>query len=201
MGAEWIRSSNVRSDQFCLLEERRQALDQKRQALLDELATLSEQQLTAKPTPDQWSLLQVAQHLMLGERHVLQKLPEFSELTARNRSPRDRILSWVVLAVFRLGIRVKVPSSAMEPDGNTTLEEVREEWGNCQAWLKEFVATLDAESADLAVFRHPVAGPLTISQVLTSTDVHFDSHRQKIEARLRQFRNANAFKIDRESSV
>jgi hypothetical protein len=175
------------------LEERRQAFDEKRQALLNELATLSEEQLTEKPGPDQWSLLQVAQHLMLGEREVLQQLPEFSQLTARNRSLRDRMLSWVVLAVFRLGIRVKVPSSAMEPDGNTTLKDVREAWDNCQAWLKDFVATLDDDSAGLAVFRHPVAGPLTVSQVLTSANVHFDSHRQKIEARLRQFRNTKAF--------
>jgi len=171
------------NNEFRELEKRRQSFDQKRNAFLDRLETLSQEQLSQKPGPDRWSLLQVAQHLMLGEFEVLQQLPERSALVEQNRSIRDSIMSFVVLTILRCGIRVKVPSPAMEPNGDTTLKDIRNQWDNSQAWLKEFVTSLDNQTLDRPVFSHPVSGPLTISQVVTLADVHFDSHMKKIEDR------------------
>ena len=78
------------------IQEKRSLLDQKRGAFLDELEKLSAEDLTSKPSPDRWSLLQVAQHLVLGERDVLQQLPDLTELAKRKRGMKDRLMSGMV---------------------------------------------------------------------------------------------------------
>lgn len=152
---------------------------------MDELSKCSQEQLTDKPSRGGWSLLDVVEHLMLGEHVVLKGLPKPSQLREEKPSFRDRINSWLVLGILRAGIRVKVPSSSMEPNGRTTLQEVRNKWDKSQAWLKAYISDLDHKKAHATVFSHPVSGPLTISQLLTLSEAHFDSHTRKIKIKLK----------------
>src|SRR3954447_6600294 len=48
-----------------------QAFDDQRRALLDELAPLPPEVLKAKARPDQWSILEIVEHLVLSEKYVL----------------------------------------------------------------------------------------------------------------------------------
>ena len=163
------------------LREKFERYDRKRRMLLDDLAGLNDDQLRRKPGPNEWSILQTVQHMVLAEMDVMQYLPEQKDLIARKRSLRDRILYVVVLLILRWGIRVPVPAEGMVPDGNSSLSELRQQWDDNLRWFKGYLDTLKPEDLKLAVFSHPIAGPLTGPQAGNMAQYHFDAHLRQIE--------------------
>jgi hypothetical protein len=173
----------VETNKMTMISELRDKLeiyDQHRLALLDDLERLSDEQLRRKPGPDNWSLLEIVQHMVLSEREVLQDLPESKELTARKRGFRARLSYAVVLAVLRWNIPAPVPSDGMVPDGNTSLSELRHQWEENLSWLRDYLDTLRPEDLQRAVFRHPIAGPMTVAQTIDMAKLHFDVHFRQI---------------------
>lgn len=164
------------------IERRRQALDDTRRALLDEMAALDPAALIARPLAEKWSMLEIIEHLVLAERAVLKGLPDLSRLTERRRGPGHRVRYLLVMFVLRSGIRVRVPSAAMIPQGDRSLAELRRLWDENQAWLRSCVDRLGANGIRRAVFEHPVAGPLTVEQAVRMDQVHINRHLRQIRA-------------------
>jgi Tol biopolymer transport system component len=54
------------------LNEKLQAFDAQRNALLDEMAAVEPSKLVARPLPGKWSMLEIIEHLVLAERSVFQ---------------------------------------------------------------------------------------------------------------------------------
>jgi len=173
----------VETNKMTIISELRDQLeiyDQQRNALLDSLERLNDEQLRIKPGPDNWSLLEIVQHLVLSEREVLQDLPELKELTARKRGFRAPLSYAVVLAVLRWNIPAPVPSDGMVPDGNTSLSEMHLQWDENLRWFRGYLDSLKPEDLERAVFSHPVAGPLTGPQAGKLAQYHFDAHLRQI---------------------
>jgi hypothetical protein len=126
--------------------------------------------------------------MVLSEREVLEYLPEPKELIDRHRGLRARLAYVLVLMVLRWSMPVPVPSDGMVPDGNTSLSELRRQWDENLRWLRGYLDTLRPEDLKRAVFRHPVAGPLTVTQTARLARLHFHAH-------LRQIRKVKALVI------
>ncbi len=162
------------------LRDKFERYDRTRLALLDDLAVLNDNQIRRKPSPSEWSILQIIQHMVLAERDVMQYLPEPEELIHRKRGLRARIFYVVVLLILRWNIRVPVPSKGMVPDGNTSLSELRQQWDENMRWFREYVDSLGPEDLKRAVFSHPLAGPLNGPQAGTLAQYHFEAHLRQI---------------------
>jgi hypothetical protein len=155
-------------------------LNRMRTGLLEWLAAMPADDLTRQPGPNRWSLLQVVEHLVLSERLVLQGLPAPSRLVHRNQNPINRINYAIVMLILKWNIPVPVPSPQMVPDGRIPFKKLRNMWDRNLQWLGETIAELGADAAHLAVFRHPVAGPLTPVQALRMDRLHLESHVRQI---------------------
>ena len=162
------------------LDERLQAFDEKRRALLDEMGALDPATLVARPLAGKWSMLEIIEHLVLAERAVLQGLPELSRLREQERRLKHRFSYAIVMVVLRCSIPVRVPSPAMIPQGDRSLGELRRLWDESQEWLRAYIGQLDRRGFRRAVFEHPVAGPLSVKQALHMGQVHLDTHIRQI---------------------
>ena len=162
------------------LRETLDTYDQNRRALLADLEGLSSEQIRRKPGPDNWSLLEIVQHMVLSEREVLEYLPEPKELIDRHRGLRARLAYVLVLMVLKWHLPVPVPSDGMVPDGNTSLSELRQQWDENIGWLRDYLDSVRPADLARAVFRHPVAGPLTVTQAARIAKLHFDAHHRQI---------------------
>ena len=163
------------------LREKFEMYDRTRRALLEDLANLNDDQLKRKPSPSEWSILQIVQHMVLAERDVMQYLPEPKELIHRERGLRARIFYVLVLLILRWNIRVPVPSEGMVPDGNTSLSELHQQWNENMSWFRGYLDSLGPEDLKRAVFSHPIAGPLTGPQAGTLAQYHFEAHLRQIK--------------------
>ena len=167
-------------------------LNRRRTGLLERLAAVSEDELNRKPGPKRWSQLQVLQHLVLSERAVLQGLPAPTRLVPQKRNPLNRINYAIVMTILKWDIPVPPPSSKMVPDGRIPFERLRDMWDRNFQWLADTIAALGADAACLAVFRHPVAGPLTPVQALRMDRLHLESHVRQINRIQRLLKIQNA---------
>jgi len=158
-------------------------LDDRRQALLHALESLSPEALRARPADGAWSILEIVEHLVAAEQVILQGLPDPATLVDRPRSLRQRCLFPLVLLILRLRIPVKAPSRRMLPTGGATLAELRERWDTTHAWLRAYAEGLPPGGGGKAVFAHPVCGPLTLAQALRLGLLHLETHSGQIRAR------------------
>ena len=162
------------------LEERIEEFEAKRNALLDELASLDKAALEARPIEGKWSVIEIVEHMVIGEREVLLGLPDPGELKSYDRSLKNKLMLKVVMFVLGNRIRVKVPSRTMVPKGGAALADLRAKWDENQKWFREYVASSDEEVLRRAVFRHPVSGPIDVYQAVEMCHAHFDSHTDQI---------------------
>jgi hypothetical protein len=167
------------------LEDRLQAFDETRHGLLDEMEGLDPALLVAKPIPGKWSMIEIVEHLVLAELAVLRGLPDPSLLVEKNRDVGNRVRYVLVLFILTSGIPVRTPSPAMVPQGDRSLAELRRLWDESQRWLRSCIAHLGPGAGRKAVFEHPIAGPLTVSQAVRMGQVHVDGHARQLR-RLRR---------------
>jgi hypothetical protein len=151
-----------------------------RQRLLDEVERLEPERLTAKPLPGKWSILEIVEHLVVGDREVLQGLPDPSALVDRRRRLRDRMGYRMVMFVLACHIPAKVPSPRYLPQGQSSLPDLRRDWDEMQQWLRSYVGRLDRGDPAKAVFGHPIAGPMTMQEVLDMGKLHLATHTRQI---------------------
>ena len=163
-----------------ILREQLELYDQRRNTLLEELAGLKNDQLQKRPGPRKWSILDIVQHMVLAETHVLQNLPEPEKLVDRNQGLREWLSYRIVYIVLRWNLPVPVPSEDMTPDSHTSLLELRQKWNENLHWLRSYLAAIRPEDVKHAVFSHPVTGPLTVMQAGRLAQLHFDTHLRQI---------------------
>ncbi len=163
-----------------------------RTQLLDKLDQLDQDTLNARPIEGKWSILEIAEHLAVAESEVLHRLPEFELLIEQKQSLRNAVMYRIVMFVLGAGIKVKVPSRKMLPQGNLSLHEIRESWDRSQAWFRGYMEGLDEQGLRAAVFNHPVAGPLNVVQAVDMSLAHIKTHLRQINTRLELLKNSAA---------
>ena len=160
--------------------DRLRRIEVKREELLVRLSTLEPSVLAACPLPGKWSIAEIIEHLVISEVDVVGDFFRLADLEEGFRSPRHRALCLVVMCVLRFDIPVKVPSKAMKPVGGRSLGELGTSWKENHSRLRAFVAALDTRGAKRAIFRHPVAGPISVTQGMLMLELHLDRHIRQI---------------------
>jgi len=167
-------------EQICQCTE---TLDQKRIALLDQLSSLSEENLKHKPSSEAWSILGITQHLMLSERFMLENLPEADSLKPQKSSFKSYLMHPIATFVLNRNISVSAPEQ-VTPDESLTVLQLRENWDESQAWLKAFVEQRDAREIVQPLITHPLMGPLPTLKLVQFLQTHFNYHDRQIQSRL-----------------
>lgn len=154
-------------------------IEQDRKELFEEVQLLPEELIRKKPSEEKWSILEIVEHLVLGEDYVLgaseKQLP-------RKRTPFHFFRYLFVMTILRSFVKVGVPSRKMRPESKSSLDELSERWENNHQKLRNYLENLDPDNLSDAIFFHPISGPLTVQQALNMMEVHLKRHRKQIEA-------------------
>ena len=153
------------------------ALEQQKSDVLRGVSRWSPRQLAYRPQPPAWSALEVLDHLVRVEREILiamrRGLHSPHRLGLRDRAG-VALLDWL----FRSDRRVRVPKSVPQilPTSDATLESIGEDWAHGRRDLGEFLSSLSLPQHALGIFQHPVAGWMTVPQILRFFWVHTHHH-------------------------
>ena len=155
------------------------ALERRRHDLLERLRGSSPEQLAFHPPGGGWSLLEVAEHMVIVEEAVGQQIQK-NEVLAERRTPSE----WVRLRLMRfwlgVGLRARAPRR-VRPEGHASLDEIEQRWAALRQQLRGNLETVTAEDLDRLIARHPVAGNVTLADSVSFLEQHFDHHLRQMK--------------------
>lgn len=154
--------------------------EKEKDILLKRLDTFSSENVEWKATKNEWSIIEVLEHIILGEQIVVQRYLERKNVVVRNKTFKDSILYYIVVLVLRLNIPVSIPTKSLDPIKKLSLKQIEREWKNSRKLFKKHITSLTNKDVDVAYFVHPVCGPITTQQALTLSKYHFAVHRKQI---------------------
>ncbi|MEZ0574831.1 DinB family protein [Halodesulfovibrio aestuarii] len=148
--------------------------------LLKTLSSLNKQYagiLRRKPPgEDRWSPIMVLEHIVLAERSLLGGLPEPEDMELLHRTFAHKISYAITSYVFNLQLLLPVPELAMYPKGEYDIYELTDMWDENHAWLRSFITEAPRECLSENYFRHQIAGPMNIEQVMGLNLAHIVMH-------------------------
>lgn len=156
--------------------------------LLQMVKPLSAAQQNFKPDPETWSILQVFRHLIQSEGQINRYLHKkiLGVKAAGTAGFSARVRSFILNVAMRLPIKYKVPDVIkVEFEDNYDFEPLVTTWQQQRRELRTFLETLDETTGGKELFRHPVAGRMSIRQGLTFMQEHVDRHTRQVERIMR----------------
>ena len=179
-----MRNKEIREEILRQLKE----LDEQTTDLLHDLKHYTDDQLNTAPSPDVWSPMQVLNHLLKSEMgslaYVRKKLSYDPVL--RQAGLITSLRSWFLWAFLNSPLKFNAPkgvSTQYLPE-YSGLEEVTENWKAHRAELRSYLQSLDAGRLTEEVYKHPIAGRLSLRQMIRFFKQHLHRHTQQIQQRL-----------------
>jgi hypothetical protein len=171
------------------------ALDEDLRLLLTDLDGYSELKLNQKPSENGWTVFQVMHHLIRTEdlslKYVQKKLSFNPDL------PKAGLLAYarklVLKNYIKYPFKVRAPASVGEnlPD-YSTFWEVAKIWKNQREELNAYLTQLPSELFDKEIYKHPMAGKMTLGAMVEFFHAHFKRHKKQI---MRTLEAVDAVKI------
>lgn len=166
------------------LAQRFEQLEQLRAEFWGIIAASSPEQRLFKPTPDAWSMLQVAQHIMSAEEGTLL----FMTTRQRVKSSfwgrwRSRIRSFGLKLFLLSPLKAKAPNiPGLAPDGSKSYEQLSSHWDTVREQWRQFLSNFEAEHLKDVVFKHPIAGKFNLLQTIDDFMApHISHHLQQLQ--------------------
>ena len=167
-----------------------EALELGKSRMLDDLAGWSAEALPFRPAEASWSALDIVQHLMKSEDRILAAM-ELADSSDAKFSNRDRVRGLMLTLLFQTPFRVKVPASAKQvlPGGDEDFPALTERWAAVRIRMACFLGGLHQPDLVRPVFRHPVAGWMTVPRTLAFLSAHIVHHGYQLHRLRRSIAN------------
>lgn len=164
-------------------------LECERAAFVDALDGLSADQRTSRPSNDAWSPIEIAEHVYRSEQGFLKglerQLDPDGERRELGKPSRTRFLA--LIAALKSPKKFKVPggtASAANP-GGMAYEEIRANWAEFPERWKAIITAFPDSLSNTGLIRHPISGPMTLTQTIKFLTVHAARHFKQLERTLR----------------
>lgn len=157
-------------------------LERSKEHFLGLLNAWSAERLAERPN-NGWSALQVVEHLITSENGTLEYLrkktlapPEALPEAGDKEAETSRKLNLALKSEHRW----EAPPILASPGGGYSLEQLLTTWGNLREDWSAFLHDLGDDYNHKVLFRHPLAGYLSLMQTLAFLDHHIEHHVHQI---------------------
>jgi uncharacterized damage-inducible protein DinB len=171
------------------IEKLWQKLEQQRIDLFNELDQRDPSVLNQKPSLNAWSASQNLEHLLSAEKSSLSYLKK--KLSSGSKGiPKAGFRSWGRRFLLRIAfalpsLKFKAPLTLGEVPETSDFNDLKTRFANQRAELKSFLDTLPNNVLESEVWKHAVAGKMSIAQMLDFFQDHFSRHEQQLKRALK----------------
>lgn len=164
-----------------------EANERARARLFECVENLGEGQEALRPTPEQWSIAEILEHVSLVESNVLRLLQAVlrkAEAAGGGARPEGEPFAAVSIKEFveqAATRKYNAPETAV-PSGSTTIADSLARLEEARAKLDELRPLAERLDCTRMLYPHPAFGPLNLYQWLAFMGVHQSRHRRQIEA-------------------
>lgn len=159
-------------------------LNEQLEKLLSLLSAYTTEQLQEKPTPESWSAIQVIQHVMLAEQlsvGYVRKKMQFPQ-----GLKKSSLENWIRLQLLRFfmnaPLKFKAPAIVAEPKFSNDVDFgiLAEKWRAIRTDLRKLLDEFPPELEGTNIYKHAMAGRLSLNGMLEFFEGHFSRHRKQI---------------------
>ncbi|QCR25004.1 DinB family protein [Pontibacter sp. SGAir0037] len=164
------------------LEVKYLRLEKSRNQLLDELEGLDDDLLNTPATEAKWSINQVLSHLLQVEQftvsYIQRKIQKEEELEASlfSNTVKTALVKLALLSPFKF----KAPAVVATVPDKANFSSLRHQWNETRYKLEDLLTDLPDTFQNKYLFKHPIAGPMTVQQTLSFLHDHFHHHLPQI---------------------
>lgn len=165
-------------------------LDRKLTLLLRDLKLYSDAKLNEQPSPSEWSVLQIMQHLMQAESgavgYVKKKLSHEPALVNANvmSSFRSLFLNMALTSPIKIKAPDQIGGETLLT--NLTFWEVAKQWKVQRNELEMYLESLPEDYFTKDLYKHPLSGKMTLSNMLSFFNKHVNRHTRQIKRTLKK---------------
>jgi hypothetical protein len=142
--------------------------------------------LDRPPGPGRWSALQVLHHVVEAEAatlgYIRKKMQAGSSLPAVGLAARVR--GAALRLSLALPLRFRAPAVAASVPESVDPEALRARWEEVRRGWRDLLEGFPPEFEGRLVFRHPVAGRLSLSDALAVQQAHLEHHLRQVRRAL-----------------
>lgn len=137
-----------------------------------------------KPNEQAWNMLQVGHHVLLAEggatKFMLTRQPIKISLGQQIKSRLNSIMLNIFL---KSPLKFKAPKvvSTIVAEQQLPLEQLTTQWAEASEQLTQYLANFNTAHLKHSVFKHPLVGPLTITQTLDFMIEHIQHHIPQLQ--------------------
>ena len=153
-------------------------------ALFQRLEGFTDVQMNQPPKPEKWSAIQAMYHVMDAEQKSLMYLKKKTTSFDKEKAGKNGILemckSIALTAFLRSPIKVKAPKGVDTVPENMPFDELKASWLKSREEMRAFLAALPQDTLEYNMYKHPLAGKLSIFQAINFLQAHFNRHQKQI---------------------
>jgi hypothetical protein len=163
-----------------------EVLEAIREQVASRMAGVPDEKLQSPPAPGKWSPVQVVMHLAAAEgsslTYIRKKTSDPGSVPPANFMCAVRTL--LLRAAMSSPFRFKVPDVISGTPEIVPAGSALDRWMTVREELRSMIETMPEDLMKRAVFKHPVAGRMTMSQALEFMISHARRHAKQIEQAL-----------------
>lgn len=164
-------------------------IETQRKQLLQRIAALTDEQLNKIPSEDQWSINQVIFHVILAEELSYKSIK--TKVISSKGFQKASVISFVRSTLLKLILRsprkFKAPAVVSQPPVKSDLSELIAKWDEVRLLLKELLESLPPHLLNKYIYKHPVAGKMSIYGGLDFMYEHVRRHHIQIDKMVQNF--------------
>ena len=143
---------------------------------------LTEPQAHFSPGPEEWSVVQVLEHIVTIDLIVLRLVEkQMTKTELRPAGIQTTFRSLLVTLALRYRKKIKAPAVLPVPTGDRTLAEWRRDWeASREQWL-QMLESVPEKLLGKELFKHPLAGYFTLRQTLDFITEHTLHHVGQVQ--------------------
>jgi uncharacterized damage-inducible protein DinB len=153
------------------------------QEFRQKLAPFTGERARFKPNGTEWSAIQVLQHVIDAEKRTFASVRH--RLKSATTADKAGILSHIKFAfmkyVMKTNRRFKMPQGLTQPNGEQSLDELKQEWADYRDKWKNYLEGVKEEKLPVVALDHPVFGSFNLIQSLEFVAVHARHHMYQLQ--------------------
>ena len=150
--------------------------------IFKELSPLDFDTLKIKPSENEWSVIEILQHIYLIELVSLKYIQK--KLQFVDYLPKRKIVSALrynlMKAISLTSLKFKAPKFKIHADFNS-LEEARVKWTQLRADLELTLEKIPGSVADGLLWKHALVGKMSVYHMVLFFHDHSERHKKQIE--------------------
>ncbi len=165
------------------LQDKISLLTLKTDIILNYLENYDPEILQKKPGEEQWSVIQVLNHLIMSESaslsYVKKKILGID--TVKNVGLKEKLKMKIMQLSFNGRNKFKAPAYVSSPDNHDSLQDIKVKWARVRKDLRDFAENYPAENIRKAIYRHPISGRISLPHMFDFFRYHVFHHQRQIE--------------------